>query len=708
MKKFNFKEFFSYQGNYCFLYVIFLFLYISWYFVQWPIFAGDTDLWYHLNGGRYIQEHGIVPKDSSFFSFITPPREWVAYYWFFQVVVYKIYSFSGYYGLIFLRTVIFLATIMIIYLILNRGIKKKPDLWTVLIFSLFMLMLLPRFHLIRPHMFTYFFIVLFILIIDLKPKYVILLPLIAVLWVNLHGIEYPVMLLIVLSCLVDFFIKRMRNKKRINKEELCYVIPLILSVAAVFCTPHGTELTWVPFIPTGFASLYINEIQHIKAEELLSFQIIKMTLAYGTVFNFLLFVSSIAAIAIILDRKNRRIGHLLMFAGGLVLLIKANRFRYECALLSLPLLKDFLAVFVKNLEFKQRIIRPVAIIITIFAMIIPVLTLKNSFINLPAYPFSHRNLPEGICTFLKKMSVNGGTVFNHPNHGGYIQWMLYPEYKIFMDMEIPFLFLNEDIFTANNAFSSDTGLANIIKKYHPSFIITPIGNTGFKRLIAKYPEYRVIFFDETGILYVDKKQIPEIADQYELKEIDPYNITNMNINSIFLEKKDEALLKELSVLVQIYSGCGFTNQLMAHIYLKRNDYSRSIFYTENIIKDYPENPTGYKLKGDALKGMGKYDEAISEYEKAIYRSVNKVEIYREIASIKMNQKKYKEAFKILMMITDPFSGTDYKSMYDVCLSAILSGNRRDAEILFKYALPLVPAEDREWNEKYNKLSEMIK
>ena len=23
-------------------------------FVRWPIVAGDTDLWYHLNGGRYI------------------------------------------------------------------------------------------------------------------------------------------------------------------------------------------------------------------------------------------------------------------------------------------------------------------------------------------------------------------------------------------------------------------------------------------------------------------------------------------------------------------------------------------------------------------------------------------------------------------------------------------------------------------------------
>ena len=701
------KNFFKDKNNYFLLYILFLYAYVTYYLVQWPIFAGDTDLWYHLNGGRYILEHGVIPKDSSFFSFITPPREWVDYYWLFQMLVYKIYMFTGYYGLVFLRAIIFLATITLILLFLiKKQQDNKPDFYVALIFSFYLLMLLPRFHLIRPHIFTYLFIMVFVFIIELKPRYIVLLPVIAALWVNLHGIEYPVMLLIVLSYLTEFFINHIRSKTHIDKKELFFVVPLILSVAAIFCTPHGAQLTWVPFIPTGFASLYIQEIKHIKPEELFSFQIIKMAITSGTVFNLLFFVSCIAAI-VNLFSKNRRIGHLLMFAGGIVLLAKANRFRYECALLSLPVLKDFLALL-PTVSIKRKILKLLGIILIAFVMIIPVISIKDLFINLPKYPFSHKNLPEGICTFLNKIPVAGGTVLNHPNHGGYLQWMLYPKYKIFMDMEIPFLFLNEDIFTASNAFSTGKGLSDIIEKYHPSFIIVPLGNGGFKGLITKHPEYRVVFFDETGVLYLNREQFPEVADKYALKEIDPYTIIHINVDLIISEKRDVPVLQELLKLIEIYPDCSFTNQLMAYLYNKKGDYDKSIRHTENIIKNYPETPVGYKLKADTLKGMGKYDDALSEYKKALDRAVNKVEIYRETGNIYMKQQKYAKAYKTFRIITDPFSETDYKSMHDVCLSAMLSGNRRDAEILFRYAYALVPPEDKEWNEKYAQLAEMIK
>ena len=707
MKIFNCKEFFKDQNNYYLLYILFLYAYVTYYLVQWPIFAGDTDLWYHLNGGRYILEHGVIPKDSSFFSFIAPPREWVDYYWLFQVLVYKIYSFSGYYGLVFLRVLLFLILIsLVLAFFLKKSRDNKPYLYIMVLFSLFVLLLLPRYFLIRPHIFSYLFICLFIYILEFKPKKAIYLPVLAVLWTNIHGIEYPVMLLIVLSYLTEFIISHIRNKTHVNKKELFFVIPLILSVVAVFCTPHGTQLTWVPFIPTGFAALYIREIKHIEPEEFFSFQIIKMVPAYATVFNVLFFASCVAAI-VNLFSKNRRIGHMLMFTGGIILLTKANRFRYECALLSLPVLKDFLELF-PTVSIKSKIFKLLGIILVVIAMIIPAITIRNSFINPPKYPFSHKGLPEGICIFLNKIPVSGGTVFNQPNHGGYLQWMLYPKYRIFMDMEIPFLFQNEDIFTANNAFSIGKGLSEIIEKYHPSFIIVPIENGGFKSLITKHPEYGVVFFDETGVLYVDKKQFPKITDEYELKEIDPYTITQINVASIIAEKKDVPVLKELLRLNEIYPGCGFTNQFMAHLYNKKGDYDKSIQYTENIINNYPETPVGYKLKADALQGMEKYGNALSEYNKALARAVNKVEIYREIGNIYMKQQKYAEAYKTFRIITDPFSGTDYKYMHDVCLSAALSGNRRDAEILFRYAYALVPQEDKEWNEKFAKLAELVK
>lgn len=275
-------------------------------------------------------------------------------------------------------------------------------------------------------------------------------------------------------------------------------------------------------------------------------------------------------------------------------------------------------------------------------------------------------------------------------------------------MEIPFLFLNEDIFYMNNAFSNENGLKRAIEDYHPSFIITPIERKNFKYLISKHPEYKVVFFDETSILYVNRKDLPVIADKYELKELDPYTIMTIDIGKIMHENKYEAVLKELSMMFEIYDGCGLTNQLFAVLHKKRGEFDKMIKYADNIIKYYPEAFVGYNLKADALQGMKKYNDSLIEYKKALKKAVNKAEIYQEIAGVYMKQKKYKEAYKTYRIITDPFSERDYKYMHDVCFSAAMSGNKRDAEILFSYAHALVPTEDKEWNEKYVELKKMIK
>ena len=77
--------------NFFSLYILLLILVGAYYLVRWPIVFLDADLWYHMNGGRYIAEHWRIPTES-FFSFLSPPRAYVDYYWLFQVLVYSIYK----------------------------------------------------------------------------------------------------------------------------------------------------------------------------------------------------------------------------------------------------------------------------------------------------------------------------------------------------------------------------------------------------------------------------------------------------------------------------------------------------------------------------------------------------------------------------------------------------------------------------------------
>lgn len=704
MGKFNYKDFFKEQENYYLLYIIFLFCYVTYYLVQWPVFAGDSDLWYHLNGGRYILEHGTIPKDSSFFSFVEPPREWVDYYWLFQVLVYKIYSFSGYYGLVFLRAVVFIAVLFIIYLILQRGLKNKVDLYTTILLVLCFLLLLPRFHLIRPHIFTYFFIAFSIYLLEFRWKYVFILPIIGVFWANIHGVAYPILLLIVLAYLSEFFFNHIINRQHLQKNELYYVISLVLTIASVFCTPHGTELMSVPFIPTGFASHYIQELKSVPFEELFSIQMINFMPSLGTVFNLLLITVIFSIIASIVN-KNYSLRYYILLIGAFYLLAKSGRFRYEFVLLILPLIGHNKLLFDLG-SLRNKTIKIVCIFVLLVMMVIPFKSMSNIFGNMPRYPFSERSLPAGVVKFLNYISVNG-RVLNNPNYGGYLQWMLYPKYKIFMDMEVPFLFTNEDMFLAVKMFNDKDFFVKATERYDPSFLVVPHSNKAFYGIAKLFPKYSVVFFDDSEVLYVNKNHFPEIARINEIKTIEPFTFMGQSVESLQKNENLEEILHELIRMHQISPDIGIINQSIAVIYNKKGQYETAVKFAENIIKNFPESPAGYKVMGDCLRGLNKYKEAVAYYKVAIKKGGSS-SIQKDIGLIYLQQKRYKDAYDSLIKVMNIYSpNITYKELYDLILSAALSDNKRDADILFRYAYASVPDWDREWIDKYKKLETVI-
>lgn len=700
MTKIDLQSVFKKQDNYLFAYIVFIVLFTAYYLFQLPVFAGDTDLWYHLNGGRYTLERLSVPINS-FFSFMDPPREWVDYFWFFQVVVFKVYSFFGYYGLIFFRALAFLAIMIVIAnYFLHKSHDKRPYLYTVILIPLYILLLLPRFQLVRPHILTYLFIAVFLYIIEFKKKKVIYLPVLAVIWMNVHGIAYPVMLLIILAYLVEFFVSRIRDKTHIGKNELYFIIPLILCIAAVYCTPHGSKLTWMPFTPTGFASLYIFELEPMRWDHFLTFQIKSMIGSTITVFNVLFVVSCLAAI-LLLFHKGRRLSHVLLFVGGTILLAKGMRFIYEFALLAIPIIKGGM-VSVQYRSANSKSLKPVQTALLFLFIAATIHNIWSPFQNMPRFPFSHRNLPVGVVTFLKTIQTEG-SILNHPNNGGYLQWMLYPRYKIFMDMEVPFLFTNEDMFLAVNIFRNSLFLNKVIALYNPAFITVSIKNQLFKELINDYPQYRIVFFDDSEVLYAHREQNPSIVSTYELKTLDPFRLAQSSINSIKALANVDPIREELLKVIAIYPDNGIANQCLAILYSKEGKYEKAIAHSENIIINYPESPTGYILKGDSLQDLKLYDKALENYELARKRQ-DVAEIHRKIGMVFYKQQKFREAYDTLVRAMDVYSvETTYKDLYYLIDSAIKTGKKREAEILFRYAYQSIPPPEGEWLKRYREL-----
>ncbi len=688
-------------------YLILLLTLSFYYLIRWPIVALDTDLWYHLNGGRYILENKSLPT-TSFFSFISPPREWIDYYWLFQVVVYKIYVWGDYYGLVILRAMIYLGTLSILCAYLFEKQEKNGFLlYLAFVFSLFLLFLLPRSLLMRPHSFSYLFIVAFLYILEFHPRQAVFLPFLAILWNNLHGVEYPVMLLIVFAYVLEFLIIRYRSKSQMQKKELVYILSLVFCMATVYITPHGPRLMGVPLIPTDFAAQYVSELKKIPLNELLTFQVLKVFSASTTTFNIVFVLAFFSAAKSIL-RGHLRISHLIMLAGGIILLTKATRFIYEFAILSLPFLRLCPMHFsLPHLHGKLRFAWSIAIVIVLS---LPLLWLNDFFGNKPKFPFSPSQLPQGIVAFLNRIPA-GGSILNHPNKGGYLQWMINPRYKIFMDMEVPFLFADEDFFTAHHAFGNEEVLKKILWQYDPSFITVAIVSERFKGIIDKFPDYELIFFDHAEVLYLNKSHYPEIAAKYRIKEIDPFELSRKSVDATPQKTDQDSFLQEMDHLLQIDPECLLKNQIMAMVYNKRGEYKKALPYAEAVIRNFPESGMGYCVKGDAFTGMKLYDEALSLYEMALQRldPVGKRGVYKKIGFVYAEKEQMDQAYRALKKAIRPLAEeTSYKDLTDFGAIALSAGKPREAYTLLKFAEAKVPPEDTLWLGKIRKCLSMIR
>lgn len=679
-----------------------LFVVSCYYFFSWPISGGaDTDLWYHLNGGRYFFAHK-EPPDSGFFSFIAHDRYWANYYWLFQVTVYSVFSAFDYYGLIAFRSLLFLFSLgAIASFFLKDTRQKTAAVYFFAVTVLFFLALLPRyFAVVRPHMFSYLFIVVFICIFESRKKYwLYLLPVLAVVWVNVHGVEYPVLMLICFAYLADILVDRVKKRAPISRETLITIIPVLLALYAVFLTPFGVDLLFAPFKAASHQHLYIGEMQKPELSGFLNFNFTSVASSFTALSNLLIILVLISS-AIGLFARKVKISHLLLFAGGLYLLLQANRFRYEVILLSLPLIR-FHPLFFQELQSKKNGgFARFCIAVTILCVSLGFL--HNVFRPRGNMPLTFENIPAGIVAFLKHAGA-GGKILNDPNHGGYLQWELGEAYPIFMDLEL-MLFTDEDIYLAANAFLNQQVLAKVIARHKPGFIAPLIGNDRFKEVIRGFPDYTAVFFDDAAVLYVDKRQYPELADKYRLEALDPFHIAKANIASL-PDDRAAKVLDELNTVYAIFPQGELVNQLKLLFARRQGNMAASQKHSDFLIENFPEKTLSYQLQGDLLFEKQKYEEAILSFEKALsLPGSSKSYAYKKISACFSktgnSQKAYQAYKKGVKLYSAGTSGLEY---YELGRLALMAGKINDGSMYLRFALYKTPEENTELTARINRL-----
>jgi len=698
--------------KYYLLSLIFIFfLILIYYFITWPIVGYDTDLWYHLSGGRYFWENSTIARDA-FFSYITPSKSWYDYYWLFQVIVYKIFQWTGYYGLVALRCFLyFLTTVFICLFFIRRYDNRTALLIGLTFFICYPLAITFREMLVRPHIFSYLFIVVFLYILELKRDKIWMLPFLGVLWSNIHGIEYPVMILIIIAYLAEMYYSdfRKNTKQSGNNKKTKWI--LILTIYSVFFTPHVIELIKTPFNVAYnnalYQQLYVAELIPIDFRSIFIFGFLPFSNLIVTM-QHILVISFVIFFLICLWKRKLRVSHLILFACSVVLLIKYNRFIFEFMLLSIPTIRYGIGLLSNPSENKEgkfyRII-PVAMIVVL--IVVPCLTYGSHFKYRPEYPFTQSNLPAGVAKFLNSIDAHG-SVMNEPNTGGYMQWALDSKYKIYMDMQLA-VFNDRDFAFVHNALHDSNTFRLFVRKYNPSFLSVSLNRPYFKEIIEMNDQFVPIFFDSTELLYVNKLHYKKLADDYELKAIDPFSYMEIKYEDQSAKKLSQ-MFTEASRIHHNDPANYIANHIICSILIVRKQYAQAMPYAEFIIKHYPDVSHGYALKADVLFGRVLYEEAVPLYKKALEmgQTSQSENVYHNLHVSYIRLKEYKKAYRVLSKYINPFhSNVNYKEIYDLGMAAAAAGKLRDAINFLKIAQMKLPPDDIEYTKKINDNLKML-
>jgi hypothetical protein len=395
----------------------------------------DTDTWWHLRAGAWMVEQGQL-LDVDYFSLTRIGESWIYPGWLSQIGLYWIYAQWGFAGLnIFTGAMVLLA-----FTAIWLSMKSHPLL------RAFALLLGAAasgvYWSARPQIITFAISGIWIYLLEGakqgRHKRLWIMPVLMILWVNIHGgFAVGFILLgcylmgglfgIARSVLVDG--NKLVGAWAANRQPVLRLLYISIGcLVAVNINPHGPAMLFYPFrtISIGPLQNYIAEWQspNFHRPEFMPF----MALLFLTFF------------CLALSKEARPASDFLLLAvfGCMGLIAVRNIALF--ALVSVPILARHADSIIRMLPLKrersnelpQRLTRPVnlflAALVTLAAM--PRIAYQVSEdvnqqhlqdqLPLKAFAFIQNERPEG-------------PLFNSYNWGGYILWALYPDYLSFVD-----------------------------------------------------------------------------------------------------------------------------------------------------------------------------------------------------------------------------------------------------------------------------------
>ncbi|NTV89422.1 MAG: hypothetical protein HGA22_03530 [Clostridiales bacterium] len=298
----------------------------------------NNDIWFILNNGRYVIEHGI-PYIEPFT--IHQGLSYVMQQWLSSVIFWEAYSKLGTAGLTLIIILMYMA---ITWTVFSTCIRiSKGNFFVSFAVTLFGSVFTGWFMVQRPFIFFILILAVEISLLEAyidekKIKYLMPLPVLSILLVNLQAAMWPILFVILLPYVVDSF----NFKLPFLNNDIYPKKPLFLSiavmVAAGFVNPYGLDAMTYLFRSYGYKEIS-NYIFEMKAPDINN--------PNGIMVYFAIFF----VLAVYIFHKNREMKarYILLTVGTIIMTLSSTRnFSIFCICSIIPM-----AHYLKNVEIPE-------------------------------------------------------------------------------------------------------------------------------------------------------------------------------------------------------------------------------------------------------------------------------------------------------------------------------------------------------------------
>jgi hypothetical protein len=502
------------------------------------ITALNQDLGRHILLGKIITQTLSVPL-TNLLSYTNPDFSFINTHWLSEVIFYLVEKLTGFLGLLIFTSLFATAA----FLIQLLYIKKYKFLPIVLASLIYLQILLDRTD-VRPEIFSFFFLSIFVVILykyrNRFTKWIYLLPIIEMLWVNIH-IYFPVGIIVIGLFLLDHILTQRKRIK--SKQTLTLVVVLLLCFVATMINPNTIRGALNPLFLFNNYGFEIEENHNI-------FDIWNLYQQKSAIAYFFISVPLLFSLLFLNFKKTKPIDWFLAIAFSIIA-ASAER--------NLPLFvfTTFIAFagalnnLYTNLHLQlQKNIYLSYLIYSLFGLFIIWQTTSMLLANPLGFglPTNQSNAVD----FLRQINSKG-PIFNNFDTGSYLAYRLYPGEKVFVDGRpeaYPASFFKNEYIPVEqnkNLFQQEDN------KYHFNVIfisytdVTP-WNQQFLREINANPKWRLVYLNPLVVIYIKNSlQNQHITNTSILNsaKLAPLNLTKDDLNHLLV----------------FYENIGWTNEI---------------------------------------------------------------------------------------------------------------------------------------------------